>query len=363
MEGDSSTEFCRTFTGAGMMRNGKLYPLRNSGRGILESESGLPVIHPKKLGGQLLYRTPDANMERGTRSYENMKQRIERGMPINLNDQLNAINKGLWPTPTAYDWNTAVKSRTEPGSKTYRGNLKEAVQLWSTPKVQNSNGSGIHGQGVLDFQTAVRMFPTLQSRDFRSGQAERVGRKGYQDNLNDYVKLFPTPTVQDYKHRGPNSKQQGLAVLWPTPNSRDWKDTGATQGNRHSPNLGTMVQKYLTPRATDIGKGEKNETFIKRMGDRTDNCYQSLPAQVGGQLNPDWVEALMGYPQGWTDIEREATSENIYPQAWLDGTWEKDLPKVVKGMKNRAIRLKGLGNAVVPQIPAYLWGLIAEALW
>ena len=37
---------------------------------------------------------------------------------------------------------------------------------------------------------------------------------------------------------------------------------------------------WLTPRATDIGKGEGNETFIKRMGDRTDKCAQSLPAQV-----------------------------------------------------------------------------------
>ena len=37
---------------------------------------------------------------------------------------------------------------------------------------------------------------------------------------------------------------------------------------------------WLTPRASDTGKGEKNETFIKRMGDRSDNCAQSLAAQV-----------------------------------------------------------------------------------
>jgi hypothetical protein len=51
MEGDSSTEFCRTFTGAGMMRNGKLYPLRNSGRGIFASGSGSSVINQKNRGG------------------------------------------------------------------------------------------------------------------------------------------------------------------------------------------------------------------------------------------------------------------------------------------------------------------------
>jgi hypothetical protein len=41
-----------------------------------------------------------------------------------------------------------------------------------------------------------------------------------------------------------------------------------------------VVQTWLTPRASDTGRGEKNETFTKRMGDRTGNVYQSLPSQV-----------------------------------------------------------------------------------
>jgi len=28
-----------------------------------------------------------------------------------------------------------------------------------------------------------------------------------------------------------------------------------------------------------------------------------LAAQVGGPLNPDWVEWLMGWPIGWTDLK------------------------------------------------------------
>ena len=38
---------------------------------------------------------------------------------------------------------------------------------------------------------------------------------------------------------------------------------------------------------------------------------------------------------------------------WGDG-WEEGTPRVAEGQKNRANRLKGLGNAVVPQIPAVL---------
>jgi len=130
---------------------------------------------------------------------------------------------------------------------------------------------------------------------------------------------------------------------------------------------------WLTPRATDVGKGEGNETFIKRMGDRTDRCAQSLAAQVnnpktwptpiasdsrgssgrpkdgkqvqlvdavrmlptptwrdfksgtgaqpreghspplsnvvGGTLNPNWTEWLMGWPVGWTDLKPLGTDK------------------------------------------------------
>ena len=38
----------------------------------------------------------------------------------------------MWPTPTRFDYNTVPQSRLEPGN--YRGNLKEAVKLWPTPK-------------------------------------------------------------------------------------------------------------------------------------------------------------------------------------------------------------------------------------
>ena len=35
---------------------------------------------------------------------------------------------------------------------------------------------------------------------------------------------------------------------------------------------------------------------------------------------------------------------------WADGSWEAGLPRVATGVKNRVNRLKGLGNAIVPQV-------------
>jgi len=102
---------------------------------------------------------------------------------------------------------------------------------------------------------------------------------------------------------------------------------------------------WLTPRAQE--SGEKSETFVKRMGDRGEHCFSSLTAQVkfwptpnaglgkqsysenskayyqkriadgrqtdlalamfhamgSGQLNPPFVEWLMGFPTGWTELK------------------------------------------------------------
>jgi DNA (cytosine-5)-methyltransferase 1 len=87
-----------------------------------------------------------------------------------------------------------------------------------------------------------------------------------------------------------------------------------------------------------------------------------MGAGNGGQLNPDWVEALMGYPLGWTDIDAEPPMDTDYPARWLDGTWEEGIPRVVCKVKKRTKRINCLGNAVVPQIPAVLWTLIGSVL-
>jgi hypothetical protein len=80
-------------------------------------------------------------------------------------------------------------------------------------------------------------------------------------------------------------------------------------------------------------------------------------------LSADWTEALMGYPRGWTDIEKEDVSHDTdFPAAWLDGSWEDGILRTAPKTENRRRRLKCLGNAVVPQIPMMIWTMIKELL-
>lgn len=92
--------------------------------------------------------------------------------------------------------------------------------------------------------------------------------------------LWPTPRANDAEKRGdfdetnPRNGLPAAVKKWPTPQARDWKDgTNPKPHGRHSPSLGVAV-------------AEQN---------------------ISGALNPTWVEWLMGFPIGHTDLELSET--------------------------------------------------------
>jgi len=108
--------------------------------------------------------------------------------------------------------------------------------------------------------------------------------------------LWPTPTTQEVEHPemvltptgrrlskdGKTSHSVGLAdlaTMWPTPQANSWGATGHRQ----------MLQKHQ-----DSGSISQDEKLGMQAGN-------------GGKLNPTWVEWLMGFPEGWTDLSAWAT--------------------------------------------------------
>ena len=91
--------------------------------------------------------------------------------------------------------------------------------------------------------------------------------------------------------RHTNETESGF---WPTPTvcgNYNRKGASATSGD----GLATAVAKWPTPTAHNA-----KETNAPSEHSRN---TPTLTAQVGGALNPTWVEWLMGWPLGWTDLK------------------------------------------------------------
>ena len=83
--------------------------------------------------------------------------------------------------------------------------------------------------------------------------------------------------------------------LWPTPRANDAEKRGDIDPTNPRNGLAGKVRLWPTPSAGDY-----------RSGKGFDPTSRSNPPQLrhlaNGQLNPAWVEWLMGYPPGWTDV-------------------------------------------------------------
>jgi type IV secretion system protein VirB2 len=98
------------------------------------------------------------------------------------------------------------------------------------------------------------------------------------------MELIPTPQASDgekgsrkQKFQNGNPSLTAYAAMWPTPCHRDSKtDYGDTEAGR---------KRMEHPRGKPL-------------------AHVAAP---GGQLNPTWVEWLMGFPLGWTDLKHSAT--------------------------------------------------------
>ena len=113
--------------------------------------------------------------------------------------------------------------------------------------------------------------------------------------------FLPTPAANEYgtnQTDSPGAKvRPSLSTmarknLWPTPRASDGEKGGPNQrGSRGDLALPAAVHRFPSPWARDW-KGQGKD------------C---LDTAVGGQLNPTWVEWLMGFPIGWTESSAWAT--------------------------------------------------------
>lgn len=123
--------------------------------------------------------------------------------------------------------------------------------------------------------------------------------------------FWPTPMASDGCKGGPAQRDgrgrpylAGAVHLWPTPKA---SPSGPDFARRKRPgsggdDLATAVARAFLPTPT-ASQEAKNSTLPPSQMTRDNLAGYLFRNGERGQLNPEWVEWLMGFPAGWTASE------------------------------------------------------------
>jgi len=104
---------------------------------------------------------------------------------------------------------------------------------------------------------------------------------------------------------------QGGAVN-PEREAEGWEWSGQywrkPDGKKHQTSLVDQVRMYPTPTAHLSKEGAYPAEYTRKTPTLTAEATKAdgLPP-ASGSLNPEWVEWLMGFPEGWTDLNHSET--------------------------------------------------------
>ena len=186
-------------------------------------------------------------------------------MPAHLTSESES---GSWPTIRSTDGERVGRGDL---IQAVRGNENSHFRLWQTPVADdavNREAGKINSRGEPKLSAQVKLWPTITV----CGNYNRKGAsKNSGDGLATAVAKYPTPT----------------ASMVTMADMEQARYAGNKGSNR--PSYQDAKEMWATPTASVGGPEPEGKTGRK------------LVTQVGGSLNPTWVEWLMGWPLGWTD--------------------------------------------------------------
>ena len=130
--------------------------------------------------------------------------------------------------------------------------------------------------------------------------------------------MWPTPiasTGGPYKnHKGDEKKIPSsgnplatAVAMWPTPTTdighERSREYWINRIGKHQIDLQGAVKMWPTPTANEDAAGTPNGKMQRQLGNHPDIRGTTPEEWKRGSLNPQWVEWLMGYPEGWTDLK------------------------------------------------------------
>ena len=278
--------------------------------------------------------------------------------------------------PVSFLWKTSQLSLLE--------DLELSLETW--PKWGMTRNGVAYQRQKLEPITSESAFgfyvptPTVNGNHNKKGLSKTSG-----NGLSTVVNMWPTP---DASQRGARAKDliinestvkrrnsgqsRGIdlqtavkanPVNWPTPNTSDANGANMKLTENGVPHdiekhylRGMVNSKFPTPSANEDAAGTPNGNMQKMLGNCKEVRGETKEEWEKGSLNANWTEWLMGFPVGWSDLK-------AIPGVAL--SWDKEpegLPRVCEKQEYRALRLKGIGNAQVPQCAAAAFVQLLERI-
>lgn len=179
-------------------------------------------------------------------------------------------------TPASSTWKTAQCSL-----------LEDSTEFWGTwPRCGSMRNGECYQRPALEHRTCANesgLLPTPVAVDtgsyFNRSASDGAALRPTLGAMAKYD-LWPTPTVHGNYNRKGSSPQSGDG-------------------------LATMVRKFPTPTVAMV-KGSSGGALTRKSGRSRENDrldYAIEGDAENGRLNPMWVEWLMGWPLGWTELQ------------------------------------------------------------
>jgi hypothetical protein len=330
-----------------------LFQLQASVLGIKERESGLlhtptatanqgaPSMYKRDQGswGNHMYATPNTMDHLPPRSKEGTLKlqqghRKGRTRPSNLREQVDPQTMAMYPTPTTQEIEHPDMILNEKGRRMpKKGKTDHSLNLADTVRMMYPTPTPACEEGGQQSHRVER----TKSGGFILRKKNKTNQT-YGAKLSDAMlylenkKMYPTPVAKDnctesletWEKRAEKHKERGKTIpkalriqvqeeaksMYPTPTTQDsnkatkrWREDRQNNLTAAVFNPDKIKKIYNTPTTND----HKNTSFPKSQKNRhsiVGNLMQEKnPPKVGGRLNPQFVQFLMGYPIDWTKIE------------------------------------------------------------
>jgi hypothetical protein len=185
--------------------------------------------------------------------------------------------------PATSSWRTSALSLF--------GGLTEFSGTWPRRGMMRNGTCSVRRTSALPISAGacslLRGVPTPRSVEWKANEYQQKDGNSW-FTLTGWARMWPTPNVPN----GGRTLSPGTTMTGKTPD-----------GKKRQVGLENAVKLWPTPTSNEDSYRLNGDTQqSKSLGAMA--AHEGRALGTGGQLNPTWVEWLMGFPLGWTDLER-----------------------------------------------------------